>query len=58
MMATKAELLKAIKRLRNAETEMRRAMSAADPERQNRAGTVYAIAKIRLFGLADLIGTK
>ncbi len=53
-MATKALLVKAIKRLRRAETELRRAISAADPERQNRAGTSYAIAKIKLFDLAGV----
>lgn len=57
-MVTKDELLKLIKRLRNADIELSRATTAADPARLNRAGTSYAIAKIRLFKLANLIGTK
>lgn len=44
----------AVKRFRNADTEFRRAKSADDGNRLNRAGTAYATAKYRLFKAAGL----
>lgn len=38
----------AVRRYRHADTELRRAENSDDPERLNRAGTRYAIAKINL----------
>lgn len=40
---------KAVRRFHNADTELRRAENAGDPERLNKAGTAYALAKINLF---------
>lgn len=41
----------ATRRLKRADTEMTRATNAGDPDRLNKAGTAYAIAKINLFKL-------
>lgn len=43
------DLRDATRRLKRADTELRRAGNADDPERLNRAGTAYAIAKSNLF---------
>lgn len=50
-MATKAEIVKAVKRLERADTEYRRARWAWEQPRLANAGTAYAIAKIKLFKL-------
>lgn len=48
---TKANLIAAVKSLRKADTEYRRAIAAAEQPRLSKAGTRYAIAKISLFHL-------
>lgn len=48
----KRDLLKAVRRLERADIELRRAISSGDGERQNKAGTAYAVAKARLYRLA------
>lgn len=53
-MATKAEIEKAVKRLRNADREYWRAQQTLEQPRLNKAGTAYAIAKIKLFQLFGL----
>jgi hypothetical protein len=64
-MATDSEILdelspayeamaKAVRRFKNADTELRRAENAGDPIRLNKAGTAYAIAKINLMKLDRL----
>lgn len=51
MTATYCTLRDAVRRLKRADTELRRAGNADNPERLNRAGTDYAVAKINLFKL-------
>lgn len=53
-MATKTEIEKAVKRLRNADREYFRAEQTGEQPRLNKAGTAYAIAKIKLFHLFNL----
>lgn len=50
-MATKAEIEKAVKRLRNADKEFWRAEQTREQPRLNKAGTAYTIAKIKLYKL-------
>lgn len=50
-------LLQAVYRFQRADTERRRAINAADPERINRAGGSYVVAKFKLFKAADEANT-
>ncbi len=49
--STYCTLRDAVRRLKRADVELRRAGNADDPKRLNEAGTSYAIAKINLFKL-------
>lgn len=46
---------KALRRLRNADVELRRAANSGDTVRINKAGTSYAMAKINLFHLMQRV---
>jgi len=51
---TKAELLKAIKVLKRAHVEYHRAIEADTQPRLQKAGTIYFIAKAKLFKMAGV----
>lgn len=53
-MATKAEIEKVVKHLRRADKEYWRAQQGVQQPRLNKAGTAYAIAKIKLYKLFNL----
>ncbi len=46
-------LLKAVRSFRRADTEFHRANNTGEQPRLNKAGTRYAIAKIKLFAIAE-----
>lgn len=51
---TREDLIKAIKRLRNAETEYHRAIAASEQPRLSKAGTRYQAAKWNCYKVAGL----
>ena len=50
-MTTKAEIVKAVRRLERADTEYYRALLAWEQPRLANAGTAYTVAKAKLFKL-------
>ena len=50
-MATKAEIVKAVKLLERADIEYRRALAAWSAVRVSKAGTALEVAKAKLFNL-------